>query len=83
ISDLFRNHVASAEAKKLLDEQIWQTLEQIPVKPLYTKEDVQGMTHLGYMPGLPPYFRGPYPTMYVTQPWTVRQYAGFSTAEES
>ncbi|MGK5507834.1 methylmalonyl-CoA mutase [Brevibacillus formosus] len=64
-------------------EQMWQTLEQIPVKPLYTKEDVEGMDHLGYMPGLPPYTRGPYPTMYVTQPWTVRQYAGFSTAEES
>ncbi|MBG9945896.1 methylmalonyl-CoA mutase [Brevibacillus formosus] len=64
-------------------EQMWQTLEQIPVKPLYTMEDVEGMDHLGYMPGLPPYTRGPYPTMYVTQPWTVRQYAGFSTAEES
>lgn len=64
-------------------EQMWQTLEQIPVKPLYTMKDVEGMDHLGYMPGLPPYTRGPYPTMYVTQPWTVRQYAGFSTAEES
>ncbi|MGG1659868.1 methylmalonyl-CoA mutase [Brevibacillus sp. NRS-1366] len=84
ISDLFPNsQPLSDEAKKLLDEQIWQTMEQIPVKPLYTKEDIEGMEHLGYMPGLPPFFRGPYPTMYVAQPWTVRQYAGFSTAEES
>ncbi|TQK63747.1 heterodimeric methylmalonyl-CoA mutase large subunit precursor [Brevibacillus sp. AG162] len=79
VSDLFPQLGANPEGK----EQMWQTLEQIPVKPLYTMEDVEGMDHLGYMPGLPPYTRGPYPTMYVTQPWTVRQYAGFSTAEES
>lgn len=84
ISDLFPNsQPMNEEAKRVLDEQIWQTMEQIPVKPLYTKEDIEGMEHLGYMPGMPPYFRGPYPTMYVAQPWTVRQYAGFSTAEES
>ncbi|WP_409178820.1 methylmalonyl-CoA mutase [Brevibacillus fortis] len=79
VSDLFPQLGANPQGK----EQMWQTLEQIPVKPLYTMEDVEGMDHLGYMPGLPPYTRGPYPTMYVTQPWTVRQYAGFSTAEES
>lgn len=79
VSDLFPQLGTNPQGM----EQMWQTLEQIPVKPLYTMEDVQGMEHLGYMPGLPPYTRGPYPTMYVTQPWTVRQYAGFSTAEES
>ncbi|TKI55631.1 methylmalonyl-CoA mutase [Brevibacillus antibioticus] len=79
VSDLFPQLCTNSQGM----EQMWQTLEQIPVKPAYTREDVEGMDHLGYMPGLPPYTRGPYPTMYVTQPWTVRQYAGFSTAEES
>ena len=58
-------------------------MEQIEVAPLYTKADYEGMNHLSYTAGLPPFLRGPYPTMYVTRPWTVRQYAGFSTAEES
>jgi methylmalonyl-CoA mutase len=58
-------------------------MEQIDVKPLYTSKDYEGLAHLNTMPGLPPFLRGPYPTMYVTRPWTVRQYAGFSTAEES
>jgi len=61
----------------------WMTNEQIPVRPLYTKEDLSGMEHLRYTSGIPPYLRGPYPTMFVVRPWTVRQYAGFSTAEES
>ena len=61
----------------------WVTPEQIPVKPVYTKEDLEGMEHLSYAAGLAPYLRGPYSTMYVMQPWTIRQYAGFSTAEES
>ncbi|RXT04190.1 methylmalonyl-CoA mutase [Ammoniphilus sp. CFH 90114] len=74
---------AEEEAKKALDEYVWQTLEQIDVKPLYTSEDTKKMSHLDYVAGIPPYLRGPYPTMYVNQPWTVRQYAGFSTAEES
>lgn len=59
------------------------TMEQIDIKPLYTEADYQGLRHLNAMAGIPPYLRGPYPTMYVTRPWTVRQYAGFSTAEES
>ena len=59
------------------------TMEQIDIKPLYTENDYEGLVHLNTMPGLPPFLRGPYPSMYVTQPWTVRQYAGFSTAEES
>lgn len=65
------------------DEFIWHTMEQIDVKPLYTKEDIKELEHINYMAGIPPFLRGPYSTMYVQRPWTVRQYAGFSTAEES
>jgi len=61
----------------------WNTPEQIPVKPVYGPEDLEGMEHLNYAAGLPPFLRGPYSTMYVMSPWTIRQYAGFSTAEES
>ena len=68
---------------KSLDELLWQTMEQIDVKPLYTANDLEQLEHLGYTAGIPPFLRGPYATMYVTSPWTVRQYAGFSTAEES
>ncbi|HDR88060.1 MAG TPA: methylmalonyl-CoA mutase [Bacteroidetes bacterium] len=64
-------------------ENRWETPEYIGVKPLYTREDLEGMEHLHYAAGLPPFLRGPYSTMYVTRPWTIRQYAGFSTAEES
>ncbi len=62
---------------------IWHTPEQIPVRPLYTAADLDGVDHLDTMPGLPPFVRGPYATMYVQRPWTVRQYAGFSTAKDS
>ena len=65
------------------EEYVWHTLEQIDVRPLYTAEDMAGLEHLGFTAGIAPYLRGPYPSMYVTRPWTVRQYAGFSTAEES
>ena len=58
-------------------------MEQIDVQPNYTRADIKDAVHTGYTAGLPPFLRGPYPTMYVTRPWTVRQYAGFSTAEES
>lgn len=61
----------------------WITPEQIPVKPVYGETDLLGMEHLNYAAGLPPFLRGPYSTMYVMSPWTIRQYAGFSTAEES
>lgn len=71
------------ETGKTFDELMRRTMEQIDVRPLYTPEDYEGMTHLKYTAGIPPFLRGPYPTMYVTRPWTVRQYAGFSTAEES
>src|ERR1700720_1969125 len=61
----------------------WLTPEGIPVKPVYGPDDLVGLDFLDGYPGIAPYLRGPYPTMYVTQPWTVRQYAGFSTAEDS
>ena len=61
----------------------WQTPELIDVKPVYTKEDLQGMEHLNYASGIPPFLRGPYSAMYPLRPWTIRQYAGFSTAAES
>jgi methylmalonyl-CoA mutase len=64
-------------------DEAWMTTEQIPVKPVYTEKDLEGLEHLSYGAGLPPYLRGPYSTMYVMRPWTIRQYAGFSTAEES
>ena len=64
-------------------EANWKTPEHIEVKPVYTKEDLEGMEHLNYVSGLPPYLRGPYSAMYPMRPWTIRQYAGFSTAEES
>jgi methylmalonyl-CoA mutase len=72
-----------AQAGMSLDQLMWKTMEQINVKPLYTKDDLAEMEHLDYTAGIPPFLRGPYSTMYVTRPWTVRQYAGFSTAEES
>ncbi len=61
----------------------WETPEHIGVKPAYTKEDLEGMEHLDYVSGIPPFLRGPYSAMYPMRPWTIRQYAGFSTAEES
>ncbi|HRW78567.1 MAG TPA: methylmalonyl-CoA mutase family protein, partial [Candidatus Sabulitectum sp.] len=61
----------------------WMTNEQIPVNALYTMKDYDRLEHLGFTAGISPFLRGPYATMYVFRPWTVRQYAGFSTAEES
>ncbi|MCQ6275372.1 methylmalonyl-CoA mutase [Bacillus sp. V3B] len=69
--------------KANLDDHIWKTMEHINVKPLYDDKDLTGIEHLDYVAGIAPFLRGPYPTMYITKPWTVRQYAGFSTAEES
>ena len=65
------------------NESHWQTPELIDVKPVYTKDDLQGMEHLNYASGIPPFLRGPYSAMYPLRPWTIRQYAGFSTAAES
>ena len=62
---------------------VWKTPEQIGVKAVYDKEDLEGMEHLDFVAGLPPFLRGPYSMMYPFKPWTIRQYAGFSTAEES
>ncbi len=64
-------------------EKDWATPEKINLKPVYNKSDLEGMEHLQYAAGLPPFLRGPYSSMYVMRPWTIRQYAGFSTAEES
>ena len=75
----------SVTAKPLPDPVIpgWDTPEGIPHRARYEKADLEGLTHLDTMPGFPPFLRGPYSTMFVRQPWTVRQYAGFSTAEDS
>ncbi len=85
--DINRNPVSdkSAEEWDAKHQNIsdWETPEHIHVKPVYTKADIKGMKHLEYAAGLAPYLRGPYSTMFVTRPWTIRQYAGFSTAEES
>ena len=70
-------------ARRPLSKLTWTTAEGIPVKPLYTAEDRIGIEHLDTYPGFAPFVRGPYASMYVSRPWTVRQYAGFSTAEES
>ncbi len=76
--------LATKETKgKSPDDLVWQTPEGIAVKPLYTAEDVAGLVHQDNLPGFSPFKRGPKATMYAGRPWTVRQYAGFSTAEES
>ena len=69
--------------KKNESDKIWMTPELIPVKSVYTKEDLEGLEHLNYAAGIVPFLRGPYSTMFAIRPWTIRQYAGFSTAEES
>ena len=75
---------AEAELRgRPLDDLTWHTLEGIDVKPLYTEEDLEGLDHLGGLPGEAPFTRGVKATMYAGRPWTIRQYAGFSTAEES
>ena len=72
-----------SETGKDVEDFIWETMEKIDVKPLYSKDDIKEFNHIDYMSGMPPFLRGPYSSMYVMRPWTVRQYAGFSTAEES
>ncbi|MDR0488669.1 MAG: methylmalonyl-CoA mutase [Propionibacteriaceae bacterium] len=74
---------APAPGQGFAGGELWETPEHVMVPPLYTDVDLAGLDFLQTMPGLPPYLRGPYPTMYVNQPWTIRQYAGFSTAAES
>ena len=74
---------AEAESGRDPETLAWHAPEGIAVRPFYSSIDLEGLEHLDTMPGLPPFLRGPYPTMYLTRPWTIRQYAGFSTAEES
>lgn len=75
--------ITEEEFERLLHNDVWTTPEGIPVKSVYDRSDLAGMEHLQYAAGIAPFLRGPYPTMYTLQPWTIRQYAGFSTAEES
>ena len=82
----FRKTASGIKRMQDFDEKntdIWTTAENIPVKAYFSEEDLKDAMHLSYAAGLPPYLRGPYATMYVNQPWTIRQYAGFSTAAES
>ena len=74
---------AAASGTEGAESPVWTTLERVPVKAAYTADDLYAMEHLDYAAGVPPFLRGPYSTMYAMQPWTIRQYAGFSTAEES
>ena len=83
IPDFAKIDFAPAAAPAAAAGEPWLTPEGIPVKPAYGPDDVAGIDFLDTYPGIAPYLRGPYPTMYVTQPWTIRQYAGFSTAEDS
>jgi methylmalonyl-CoA mutase len=76
----YKSAVERVKAREALE---WLSPERIPVKSYYTRDDLRGLEHLEYAAGIPPYLRGPYSTMYVLRPWTIRQYAGFSTAEES
>lgn len=71
------------ESKSSATDGVWETPEKISVKNRFTSEDIESIEHLGFAAGIPPYLRGPYSTMYTVRPWTIRQYAGFSTAEES
>ncbi len=85
-NDLYNNRLQYNKPARLGaddNSEIWMTPEKIPVKNIYTGRDLEGIEHLDYAAGLPPFLRGPYSAMYALRPWTIRQYAGFSTAEES
>ena len=82
-TDLKSKIFSETNAHSFSGTEPWVTPEKIPVKGYYNEDDLNGMEHLGYAAGIPPFLRGPYSGMYVTRPWTIRQYAGFSTAEES
>ncbi|MCM1369818.1 MAG: methylmalonyl-CoA mutase [Candidatus Amulumruptor caecigallinarius] len=81
--DININNIVAPNGHKPAAGEEWLTAELISVKPVYTKEDLEGLEHLDYVSGLPPFLRGPYSAMYPMRPWTIRQYAGFSTAAES
>ncbi len=82
---IFKNIPFSRPTKntRASEHQTWKTPEGISIKANYSKEDIENMEHLNFVAGIPPYLRGPYSSMYAGRPWTIRQYAGFSTAEES
>jgi methylmalonyl-CoA mutase len=82
-SDLTINTATKEKAVSSENQEIWNTPEGIPVKKHFTEEDIKNAEHLNFVAGLPPFTRGPYSAMYAIRPWTIRQYAGFSTAEES
>ncbi len=86
-TDPFRVRAPERNTEKWEEENgivpVWETPERIRLKSVYSRDDLRGMEHLDYAAGLPPYLRGPYSAMYAMMPWTIRQYAGFSTAEES
>lgn len=79
----YKNRTASVRNETSESQSSWETPEQINVKKQFERSDIEALTHLDYAAGIPPYLRGPYSTMYATRPWTIRQYAGFSTAEKS
>src|SRR6476619_3470360 len=81
--DLWKKAAAKSSPGGDVDALNWVTPDGIAVKPLYTADDLKGLQHANTLPGFEPYLRGPYATMYAARPWTIRQYAGFSTAEES
>ena len=78
-----KNSISELEKENIKTKLPFQTAEQIDLKPIYTSEDIKQFEHLKFGAGIPPFLRGPYSSMYVQNPWTIRQYAGFSTAEES
>jgi hypothetical protein len=78
------SEVATKELRgRALEDLVWQSPDGLPIRPLYTAADLEGLEHHDTLPGLFPFLRGPRATMYANRPWTLRQYAGFSTAEES
>ncbi len=81
-SEDWEKNFVSETGKEVKDSMVY-SMENIDIAPLYTREDAENLEHTGYTAGIAPFLRGPYPTMFVTRPWTIRQYAGFSTAEES
>ena len=82
-SDIKINSAVKPTVENKNNKDVWNTPEGIPVKKHFTKEDISEAEHLDYVAGVPPFLRGPYTAMYAMRPWTIRQYAGFSTAEES
>jgi methylmalonyl-CoA mutase len=82
-SQISYNQFQPEPKKESVSNSVWPTAEKIDINPAYHKSDISNIEHIGFTAGAPPYLRGPYSTMYASRPWTIRQYAGFSTAEES